>query len=87
MKRPSNWQLVEMYEGNFIFQDSQEEFQVSVDRMGRMTPPYHVHFSHLKDKLLRIGVSESTYSANAYDENAAMGKAYEMMEFINRNRR
>lgn len=80
--KPENWQLVEMYEGNYLFEDS-GHFQVSIDKMGRMSPPYFIHFNQLKDEILTIGFREGAYTSSAYEENAAIQKAYEMMEFIN----
>ena len=70
MKKPENWRLVEMYEGNYIFEDDKEQFQVSVDRMGRMRPPYHIHFNQLKGDILKIGLNEGAYTSSASEENA-----------------
>ena len=85
MKKPKNWLLVEMYDGNYIFEDENEEFQVSVDRMGTMNPPFHIHFNQLKGEILKIGYKEGAYTSGAFEENDAIQKAYEMMEFINKH--
>lgn len=85
MKKPNNWRLVEMYEGNFLFEDEKEEFQVSVDKMDEMSPPYHIHFNQLKGDILKVGLNEGAYTSSAFEENAAIQVAYEMMNFINKH--
>lgn len=72
-----------MYEGNYIFEDDNEEFQVSVDKMGRMTPPYHIHFNQFKGQKVKIKLQDGSYASNAFNEESAIKRAYEMMSFIN----
>ena len=79
-----NWKLAEAYEGNLIFENDSEEFSVSVDQMGRMSPPYSINFQQLKGTLNRIGFEDGAYSTHASSETEALLKAVEMMEFINR---
>ncbi|OEY71962.1 hypothetical protein [Salegentibacter salarius] len=87
MKKPNNWRLVEMYEGNYIFEDINEEFQVSLDKMGRLSPSYHIHFNQLKGENCQIGYKEGAYNSSASEKNTALQKAYEMMDFINKHKK
>ncbi|MDT0645783.1 hypothetical protein RM545_03710 [Zunongwangia sp. F260] len=79
---PENWQMVEQYEGNFIFEDAENQFSVSVDRMGNFTPPYEINFQQLSGTFTKIGFEDGAYSAHAANKEEALEKAYEMMTFI-----
>lgn len=79
---PDSWNLVEAYEGNFIFENNPEEFSVVVDQMGRMSPPYSINFQQLKGTFIKIGFENGAYSTHAFSETEALQKAVEMMEFI-----
>ncbi|MDT0650579.1 hypothetical protein [Autumnicola edwardsiae] len=81
---PDNWYLAEQYEGNFIFEDAENKFSVSVDKMGIFTPPYEINFQQLNGTLTKIGFEEDAYSAHAANQEEALEKAYEMMAFISR---
>lgn len=79
---PENWNLVEEYEGNFIFEDAEKEFSVSIDQMGAMDPPYEISYQQLKGEFTKIGFENGGYSTYAKDESQALHKAVEMMKFI-----
>ena len=80
---PENWNLVEEYEGNFIFEDSEEKFSVSIDHMGRMDPPYEIAYQQLQGEFTKIGFDNGGYSSYATNESQALHRAFEMMKFIN----
>ena len=80
---PENWNLVEEYEGNFIFVDDNQEFSVSIDQMGRMDPPYEISYQQLKGESTKIGFDNGCYSSYATNESQALHRAFEMMKFIN----
>lgn len=79
-----NWKLAEAYEGNFIFENDSEEFSVSVDLMGRMSPPCSINFQQIKGTFIRIGFEDGAYSTHAFSETKALKRAVEMKEFINK---
>lgn len=79
---PENWNLVEEYEGNFIFEDDEQEFSVSVDQMGRSHPPYAIFYQQLKGDFNRIGFDNGGYATHAYNEKEALERAFGMMKFI-----
>ena len=81
---PDNWHLEEKYEGNFIFEDAENQFSVSVDKMGNFTPPYEINFQQLSGTFTKIGFEDGAYSAHAANEEEALEKAYKMMTFISR---
>jgi hypothetical protein len=80
---PKNWKLSETYDGNFIFENEPEEFSVTVDQMGRMSPPYSINFQQLKGTFTKIGFEHGAYSTQAFSETEALPKALEMIEIIN----
>lgn len=79
---PENWNLVEEYEGNFIFEDAEKEFSVSIDQMGAMVPPYEISYQQLKGEFTKIGFDNGGYSTYALNETQALHRAFEMMKFI-----
>lgn len=80
---PENWNLAEEYDGNFIFENDNQEFSVSIDQMGRIIPPYEISYQQLKGEFTRIGFDNGGYSTHAFNEAEAWQKAVEMMKFIN----
>ena len=81
---PENWNLVEEYEGNYIFEDAEKEFSVSIDQMGAMVPPYEISYQQLKGEFTKIGFDNGGYSTHAFNEKEALEKAVEIMELIHR---
>lgn len=82
---PIDWKLVESYDGNFIFENSNAEFSVSIDKMGAFIPPYEINYQQLKGTLVKIGFEDGAYSTHAQDQNEAIKKACDMMNFINKS--
>ena len=83
---PENWTLVEEYDGNFIYENTEEEFQVAIDFTERLKPPYSICFHQLKGKFTKIGFEDGAYSTHAFEETEAKEKALQMMNFINGKR-
>lgn len=82
-KLPDNWKLVEEYEGNFIYENKEKDFQVSIDNLGNLSPQYYIHFHQLMDLFVKIGFEDGAYTTHAFEETEAKRKAVEMMQFIN----
>ena len=80
---PKTWELVEEYEGNFIFENELKEFQVAIDNMGAFNPRYCINFQQLSGTFVKIGFEDGAYSTHAFDQEEALSKAIKMMEFIN----
>lgn len=83
---PDNWNLVEEFEGNFIYENEDKDFQVSIDNMGEFVPRYSICFQQLADETIRIGFEDGAYSAHAFKEPEAKTKAFAMMQFIDSKR-
>ena len=79
---PEKWNLVEEYEGNFIFENDDQEFNVLINQMGRMEPPYEIAYQQLKGEFTKIGFDNGGYSSYAKNESHALHRAFEMMKFI-----
>ena len=84
---PQNWSLVEEYDGNFIYEDVDEEFQISIDFTEQIRPPYLICFTQLKGTFTKIGFEDGAYSTHAFVETEAKEKALQMMMFINGKRK
>ncbi len=84
---PKNWNLVEEYDGNFIYEDVDEEFQVSIDFTNQLQHPYLICFQQLQGTFTKIGFENGAYSTHAFEEPEAKTKALEMMMFINVKRK
>ena len=80
---PENWTLAEEYDGNFIYEDVDEEFQISIDFTEQIQPPYSICFQQLEGSFTKIGFEDGAYSTHAFEESEAKTKALEMMMFIN----
>lgn len=85
-KLPQNWKLVEEFEGNFIYENEQKDFQVCIDNMGNTFPRYYIDFQQLSGLFIKIGFEDGVYSTHAFREPEAKLKAIEMMQFINDKR-
>lgn len=82
-KLPSNWFLVEEYDGNYIFENLNSSFCVNVNYIARCEYPYSISFIQLQGEFVVIGIENGAYTTHAIDSHDALIKAYEMMEFIN----
>ena len=82
---PENWTLIEEYEGNFIFENSNNSFCVNIDYIPACEYPYSVSFIQLKGQLNQIGTENGRYSTHSHIIQEAYRKACEMMSFINQN--
>lgn len=80
---PNLWSLVDQYEGNFIFENSDKSFCVNVDCFPDLKYPYSVTFTQLNGANTKIGIENGGYSTYGCNVEEARVKAIEMMEFIN----
>lgn len=79
---PANWHLVEEWENNFIFENTDSSFNVNVTFTEQCSPPYSVSFSQLKGIFTLIGFEDGAYSTNSSTKDKAIEKAIVMMLFI-----
>lgn len=82
-KLPNNWSLIEEYDGNYIFENSNKSFCVNVDFITRCEYPYSISFVQIQGEFVVIGIENGAYATHAKASHEAFNKACEMMEFIN----
>ena len=82
---PGNWHLVEEWNNNFIFENSERNFSVEVTFTEQCPTPYSIGFSQLKGVFTLIGFENGAYTAHALIKSDAIGKAIEMMLFIDKS--
>jgi hypothetical protein len=56
-KLPKGWELIEEWEGSFIFENSKLSFSVNIDFEALLKEPYTIEFLHTKGylKLVNFG--------------------------------
>lgn len=81
---PSNWHLVEEWDSNFIFENTDNSFCVNVTFTEQCTVPYSINFSQLKGIYTVIGFEDGAYSTNVTTKDLAIEKAIGMMLFIDK---
>lgn len=80
---PDNWDLVQEYDGNFIFEDDTKTFMIAIELTEQDEPPYSIGFIQLKGDRTKIGFESGAYATHAETEVGAIRKAVEMAKFIN----
>lgn len=81
---PFNWQLIEEWDSNFIYENEDKTFCVNVDFTNNLESPYSISFNQIKGNFIVIGYENGAYSTNANTEIEAIEKAICMMSFINK---
>jgi hypothetical protein len=84
-KLPKGWELIEEFEGSFVFENAKLSFSVNIDFEAHLKVPYMIEFLHSKGYLKLANFDEGIYKVTALDEITALHKAMEMMLFINNN--
>ncbi|HEY3372390.1 MAG TPA: hypothetical protein VGK10_16160 [Prolixibacteraceae bacterium] len=79
---PINWILVEEWDNNYIFENSNRSFAVNVTFTQQFALPYEISFSQLKGEFNLIGYEDGAYSTNAVTKAKALQKSFKMMLFI-----
>jgi len=80
---PNNWTLIEEYDGNYIFENSDKSFCVNVDYTSNCEYCYIIYFLQLRGQKTEIGFENDAYITHAKVLEDAYQKTIEMMEFIN----
>lgn len=80
---PDSWSLVEEYDGNYIFENTNKSFCVNIDYTYACEYPYSINFIQLQGDTIIIGFEDGAYSTHSKNLQDAITKAYKMMEFIN----
>lgn len=81
---PENWHLVEEWDNNFIFENSDSVFSVDVTFTEQCGSPYSIGFCQLKGVFTLIGFESGAYYTYATIKSEAIEKAIEMMLFIDK---
>lgn len=84
-KLPKGWELIEEWEGSFVFENSKLSFSVNVDFEAILAAPYIIEFVYTKGYLKLVNFNDGMYKVSALNEADALQKAWEMMNFINTN--
>jgi hypothetical protein len=84
-KLPKGWELIEEWEGSFVFENSKLSFSVNVDFEAMLAAPYMIEFVHTKGYLKLVNFNDGMYKVSALNEEDALNKAKQMMSFINTN--
>jgi hypothetical protein len=81
---PANWHLVEEWDNNFIFENSNISFCVNVNFTEQCDIQYSIDYNQLKGNYNVIGFENGAYTTNASSKAEALRKAVEMMLFIDK---
>ena len=84
-KLPRGWELIEEFEGSFVFENAKLSFSVNVDFEEMLAVPYNIEFLHTKGYLKLVNFDDGVYKVSALNEPDALLKALQMMTFINKN--
>ena len=81
---PVNWHLVEEWDNNLVFENSDNSFSVEVTFTGQCSSPYSIGFRQLKGIFTLIGFENGAYGSHSSIKSKAIEKAIEMMLFIDK---
>jgi hypothetical protein len=84
-KLPKGWELIEEFEGSYVFENPKLNFSVNIDFEALLAAPYRIEFLHTKGYLKLVNFDDGVYKVNALNEADALLKALQMMTFINKN--
>ena len=84
-KLPKGWELIEEFEGSYVFENAKLNFSVNIDFEELLKMPYNIEFLHTKGYLKLVNFDDGVYKVNALNEADAFLKALQMMTFINKN--
>jgi len=79
---PADWQLVEEYDNNFIFENYDKSFCVTIEFTPQFDSRYFIGFSQLKGTFTMLGIESGAYGTHAENLEDAWQKAVTMMLFI-----
>jgi hypothetical protein len=80
---PANWKLVEEWDNNYIFENSDSSFSVNISYTKSCEPSYSIEFTQQIGDFNMIGFEDGAYSTNSNTVDDAILKAFSMMQFIN----
>lgn len=81
---PTEWKLIDEWENNFIFENSDKSFCVNITWTEKQEFPFAIDFNQLKGTFTAIGFEDGAYSTHAISKIEANAKAIEMMSFIDK---
>ena len=81
---PENWHLVEEWDNNLVFENSDYSFSVEVTFTEQCSSPYSICFRQLKGIYTLIGFENGAYGSHSSIKSKALEKAIEMMLFIDK---
>lgn len=74
---PENWQLVEEWDNNLVFENSEYSFCVEVTFTEQCSRPYSIGFNQLKGIFTLIGFENGAYGSHSSRKSEAIEKAIE----------
>lgn len=81
---PENWHLVEEWDNNLVFDNSDISFSVEVPFTEQCSNLYSIGFSQLKGIFTLIGFKNGAYGSHSSIKSEALEKAIEAMLFIDK---
>lgn len=82
---PKGWELIEEWEGSYVFENKKLNFSVNIDFEQDLASPYNIEFLHTKGYLKLVNFDDGVYKVKASNETEALQKALLMMQFVNKN--
>jgi len=79
---PSEWSLIEDYDGNFIYANIAGTHNVNINYTAKCEHPYTIEFVQLIGTFTMVGIEFGAYTAHACTVTDAKRKAYDMMVFF-----
>lgn len=80
---PVYWDLVEEWEGSFVFENTDQSFQVHIDFNPKLKIPYLIGYEQLTGDYELIDFEDSVFTTTAANLPEAMEKAVLLMQVIN----
>jgi len=84
-KLPRGWELIEEWEGSFVFENAKLKFTVNIDYSELLKVPYIIEFLHTEGFIKLVNFDDGIFKVTAINESEATEKAVLMMTFINKN--
>jgi len=81
-KLPSNWSLIEEFEGSFVFENSEGTFSVFIDFDEKLKIPFIIGYEQLEGDFEWIELEDESFSTTASTLEDAYEKSVLLMKFI-----
>jgi len=82
LQAPINWNLIEEYDGNYIFRNAAETMHVYIGYDPQCDFPYSIDFTQIKGIFVLWPIEEGAYVTHSKKQLDAFEKALQMMAAI-----